>query len=36
MMGKQVFVQVGACCIDKIFTLNELVQGLLKEYKKTF
>ena len=24
------------CCIDNIFTLNELIQGRLKEGKKTF
>ena len=26
----------GRCCIDNIFTLNELIQGCLKEGKKTF
>ena len=26
----------GRCCIDNSFTLNELIQGRLKEGKKTF
>ena len=28
--------RTGRCCIDNIFTLNELIQGRLKEGKKTF
>ena len=28
--------RAGRCCIDNIFTLNELIQGRLKEGKKTF
>ena len=36
MKDKQAFVQVYRCCIDNIFTLNELIQGRLKEGKKTF
>ena len=28
--------RAGRCCIDNIFTLNELIQGHLKEGKKTF
>ena len=28
--------RAGKCCIDNIFTLNELIQGRLKEGKKTF
>ena len=28
--------RVGRCCIDNIFTLNELIQGRLKEGEKTF
>ena len=34
MKGKQAFVRVGV--VYNIFTLNELIQGLLKEGKKTF
>ena len=36
MKGNQVLVQVYRCCIDNIFTLNELIQGRLKDGKKTF
>ena len=28
--------RAGRCCIDNIFTLNELIQGHLKEGKKIF
>ena len=28
--------RAGRCCIDNIFILNELIQGCLKEGKKTF
>ena len=28
--------RAGRCCIDNIFTLNELIQGRLKEGKKIF
>ena len=28
--------RAGRCCIDNIYTLNELIQGHLKEGKKTF
>ena len=28
--------RAGRCCIDNIFTLNELIQGRLKEGKNTF
>ena len=34
MKGKQ--AGVGRCCIDNFFTLNEFIQGRLKEGKKTF
>ena len=36
MKGKQAFVQVCRFCIDNVFTPNELIQGNLKEAKKTF
>ena len=36
MKGKQAFMQIYRCCIDNIFTLDELIQGHLKEGKKTF
>ena len=32
----QACFRAGRCCIDNIFTLNELIQGHLKEGKKTF
>ena len=33
---RQAGFRASSCCIDNIFTLNELIQGRLKEGKKTF